>query len=203
MFKRFFYWLRFYFTRLFYTVGAIIIALFILAYFFQPLQQIAEITFLCLAITVALDFIIVFAGNKPVTAKRLCAERFSNGDENKIIIQLTNHRAYKIHVEVIDELPVQFQERNWKRNIWLNAQQVFSFDYFLKPHERGEYFFGIINLFLRGPLNMVIRHIISGEEKKVTVYPSYLQMKKYQLMAVTNQLQVTGSRRLRKLGQQP
>jgi len=200
MFKRFFYWLRFYFTRLFYTVGAVIVALFVLAYFFPPLQQIAEIAFLCLAITVALDFIIVFAGNKPVTAKRLCAERFSNGDENKINIQLTNNRAYKIHVEVIDELPVQFQERNWKRSFWLNPQQVFSFDYFLKPHERGEYFFGIINLFLHGPLNMVIRHIISGEEKKIIVYPSYLQMKKYQLMAVTNQLQVTGSRRLRKLG---
>src|SRR5438045_3758181 len=135
MFKRFFYWMRFYFTRLFYTVGSIIIAIFILAYFFQPLQQIAEITFLCLAITVALDFIIVFSGNKTVTAKRLCAERFSNGDENKIIIQLTNNRAYKIHVEVIDELPVQFQERNWKRSFWLNAQQVFSFDYFLKPNE--------------------------------------------------------------------
>ncbi len=200
MFKRFFYWLRFYFTRLFYTVGAVIVALFVLTYFFPPLQQIAELAFLCLAITVTLDFIIVFAGNKPVTAKRLCADRFSNGDENKINIQLTNNRAYKIHIEVIDELPVQLQERNWKRNFWLNAQQVFSFDYFLKPHERGEYSFGIINLFLHGPLNMVIRHIISGEEKKIIVYPSYLQMKKYQLMAVTNQLQVTGSRRLRKLG---
>src|SRR5690242_4109372 len=132
MFKRFFYWLRFYFTRLFYTVGAVIVALFVLTYFFPPLQQIAEIAFLCLAITVALDFINVFVANKPVTAKRLCAERFSNGDENRINIQLTNNRAYKIYVEVIDELPVQFQE-NWKRSFWLNAQQVFSFDYFLKP----------------------------------------------------------------------
>src|SRR5690349_2677232 len=131
MFKRFFYWLRFYFTQLFYTVGAIIITLFVLAYFFPPLQQIAEITFLCLAITVALDFVIVFSGKKPVTAKRLCAERFSNGDENKIIIRVTNHRVYKIYVEVIDELPVQFQQRNWKRSFWLNAQQLLSFDYFL------------------------------------------------------------------------
>ena len=122
MFKRFFYWLRFYFTRLFYTIGAIIVALFILAYFFQPLQQIAEIAFLCLAITVALDFTIVFAENKPVAAKRLCADRFSNGDENKITIQLINRRAYKIHVEIIDELPVQFQERNWKRDFRLRSR---------------------------------------------------------------------------------
>lgn len=200
MFKQFFYWFRFYFTRLFYTVGAIIIALYILAFFFPFLQQVATVILLCLSIAVVLDFIIIFSGKKPVTAKRLCAERFSNGDENKITIQLTNNRPYKIYVEVIDELPVQFQQRNWQKNFTLNAREIFSFDYLLKPRERGEYLFGIINLFLRGPLNMVIRHITSSEEKKVVVYPSYLQMKKYQLMAVTNQLQMSGSRRLRKLG---
>ena len=198
--KRSFYRLRFYFTRLFYTTGAIIIALFILAFFFPFLQQLAEIIFLCLCITVLLDFIIVFAGNKPVTAKRLCAERFSNGDENKITIEITNQRPYKVHVDMIDELPVQFQNRNWQQHFTLHAHEAFYFDYTLKPTERGEYFFGIINIFLRGPLNMVIRHITSGEEKKIAVYPSYMQMKKYQLMAVTNQLQANGSRRLRKLG---
>jgi uncharacterized protein (DUF58 family) len=200
MFKRLFYCLRFYFTRLFYTIGAVIIALFVLAFFFEVLQQVATIAFVCLCITVVFDSIIVFAGNKPVTAKRLCAERFSNGDNNKVTIQLTNHRQYKVYAEIIDELPVQFQERDWKRNISLSSREIFLFDYFLKPLERGEYFFGIINIFLRGPLNMVIRHITSGEEKKVAVYPSFIQMKKYQLMAVTNQLQANGSRRLRKLG---
>jgi uncharacterized protein (DUF58 family) len=200
MFKRLFYFFRFYFTRLFYTTGAVIIALFILAFFFPVLQQVAIIAFICLGISVALDFIIVFAGNTPVTAKRLCTDRFSNGDDNKVTIELASHRPYKINIEVIDELPVQFQSRKWQRKFSLSGNQIFSFDYLLKPSERGEYFFGIINIFLRGPLNMMIRHITSGEEKKVAVYPSFMQMKKYQLMAVTNQLQAGGSRRLRKLG---
>jgi uncharacterized protein (DUF58 family) len=200
MFKRLFYFFRFYLTRLFYTIGAAIVALFILAFFFPILQQVAIIAFICLSISVALDFIIVFAGNKPVTAKRLCGERFSNGDDNKVTIELASHRPYKINIEVIDELPVQFQNRKWQRKFSLSGNQIFSFDYLLKPSERGEYFFGIINIFLRGPLNMMIRHITSGKEKKVAVYPSFMQMKKYQLMAVTNQLQTGGSRRLRKLG---
>ncbi|MFT4153332.1 DUF58 domain-containing protein [Parafilimonas sp.] len=200
MLKRIFYRLRFYFTGLFYTIGSVIVALFILAFFAGPLQQIATIALLCLCLTVILDFIIVFAGSKPVTAKRFCAERFSNGDENKVTIELTNRRAYKVAVEVIDELPVQFQQRNWKRNFGMKEHEVLSFDYYLKPTERGEYFFGIINIFLRGPLNMVIRHITGGEEQKVAVYPSFMQMKKYQLMAVTSQLRQGGSRRLRKLG---
>jgi len=200
MLKRFFYWLRFYFTRLFYTIGAIIIAAFMLAFFFPVVQEAAEIALLCLSITVLLDFIIVFAGKKPVTVKRFCTDRFSNGDENKVTIEITNHRLYKVRCEMIDELPVQFQQRNWLQKFSLSSNENFSFNYFLKPNERGEYFFGIINIFLHGPLNMVIRHIVTGEEKKVAVYPSYMQMKKYQLMAVTNQLQAGGSRRLRKLG---
>lgn len=192
--------LRFYFTWLFYTTGSVIVALFILAFFFEPLQQVAVIALLCLCLTVMLDFIIVFAGNKPVRAQRLCPERFSNGDDNKVTIKLANQRTYKVCIEMIDELPVQFQQRNWKRNFTLKEHEEVAFDYYLKPTERGEYFFGIINIFLRGPLNMVIRHITDGEEQKVAVYPSFMQMKKYQLMAVTNQLQQGGSRRLRKIG---
>src|SRR5436305_5194804 len=172
MLKRFFYWMRFYFTRLFYTIGAVITALFILAFFFPVLQQVAELFFLCLSITVLLDFIIVFAGKKPVTAKRLCAERFSNGDENKITINITNHRAYKVHIELIDELPIQFQQRNWQQHFILSGHEVCLFNYFLKPTERGEYFFGIINIFLHGPLNMIVRYITTAEEQKITVYPS-------------------------------
>ena len=171
-----------------------------LAFFFPVVQEAAEIALLCLSITVLLDFIIVFAGKKPVTVKRFCTDRFSNGDENKVTIEITNHRLYKVRCEMIDELPVQFQQRNWLQKFSLSSNENFSFNYFLKPNERGEYFFGIINIFLHGPLNMVIRHIVTGEEKKVAVYPSYMQMKKYQLMAVTNQLQAGGSRRLRKLG---
>jgi uncharacterized protein (DUF58 family) len=200
MLKRFFYWLRFYFTRLFYISGAVIIGLFILAFFIPVLQQVAEIMLLCLSIAVVLDFITVFSGNKPITASRICADRFSNGDENKVSIRLINRRPYNVRLEMIDELPVQFQQRNWKQKIALKGKETTTFHYSLKPLERGEYFFGIINVFLRGPLNLVIRHIVAGEEKTVAVYPSYLQMKKYHLMAVTNQLQAPGTRKLRKLG---
>jgi uncharacterized protein (DUF58 family) len=200
MLKRFFYSLRFYFTPLFYTVGSLVIALLILAFFYPPLQQIAMIILLCTGATVVIDFLIVFAGDKPVTATRICAERFSNGDDNKISVQITNHRLYRIRVKLIDELPVQFQQRNWQYTFMLNGKEIFSFDYFLKPVERGEYFFGTVNLFFHGPLNMVIRHIKTGQKKKIAVYPSYIQMKKFELMAITDQLQYAGSRRLRKLG---
>lgn len=200
MFRKLLYAFHFYFGRLFYISGSAIVALFILAWFFPGLQEIASLALTCLSVAVFIDFIIVFAGKEPVTASRICADRFGNGDENKISLLLTNHRPYKIKIDIIDELPIQFQSRNWKREVVLDSFSIIPVEYTVRPVERGEYFFGIINLFVYGPLKMIVRQIKDGEEKKVIVYPSFLQMKRYQLLAATNQLQEVGSRRLRKIG---
>lgn len=200
MFRKILYTFSFYFTRRFYIAGSAIATLFVLAFFFEGLQQIASIALICLSLLVFIDIIVLFI-NKPITASRICVDRFSNGDENKVTIIVNNYRPYKIKVHVIDELPFQFQNRNHKIKLVLNDKETLHEEYTLRPIERGEYHFGIINLFVYGPVSMLIRHIKSGEEKTVAVYPSYLQMKRFQLMAVTNQLQDAGTRRLRKIGQ--
>lgn len=201
MFKKILYSLSFYFTRWFYIAGGSIVALFILAFFIPGLHQIATIALICLSAMVLIDLLLVFSVKKPVSAIRLCAPRFSNGDNNKVTIQLTNHRAYKIQVAVIDELPYQFQIRNFRHEIHLDAHQTKTIEYFLKPVQRGEYHFGIINIFLQAPLSIITRHIKTAQEETVAVYPSLIQMKRFQLMAATHQLQDAGTRRLRKVGQ--
>ena len=72
--------------------------------------------------------------------------------------------------------------------------------YEVKPQERGEYNFGHINFFANGPLRMIQRRFVLGEEQTVKVYPSYIQMRKYQLLAIGNRLQETGVKRMRRLG---
>ncbi|TKK66680.1 DUF58 domain-containing protein [Ilyomonas limi] len=201
MLKQLLYSISFYFSRLFYITAACIIALFCVAYFFPPLVEIGYIAALCLAMLVVIDFIISFAGKKTLTATRQCSERFSNGDENKVALHITNHRNYKLRLIVIDELPVQFQERNWQRTLTIDGNNTVLIEYTLKPLERGEYGFGIINLLVYSPLGMLVRHIKTGAPQTVAVYPSFMQMRRYQLLAVTNQLQEGGSRPLRKIGQ--
>ncbi len=200
MFKQLLYSLSFYFSRLFYITASSIIALFCLAYFFPPLIEIGYLAVLCLAMLVIIDLIVSFAGRRPLTAARVCSERFSNGDDNKIALHITNHRNYSIQLTVIDELPIQLQERNWQRTLTIAGNTTVLIDYSLKPVERGEYQFGITNLLVSSPLGMIVRHIRGGEEKMVAVYPSFLQMRRYQLLAVANQLREGGSRPLRKIG---
>lgn len=194
------YRLSFYFTGLFYACCGIIIVLFVLAFFFPVLEQVGVIAVLCVSITVLLDMVISYTKKIPVTATRVCGDRFSNSDDNKVLLHVHNLLPYKIAIAVIDELPFQFQARNWKTTLTVPAGVTSTITYLVKPQERGVYQFGKVNIFITGVLRMVIRQVKAGEEKEVAAYPSYLQMRRFQLMAATNQLQEVGSRRLRKLG---
>ena len=112
MLKKILYAFSFYFSPLFYSTAGCIIALFCIAYFYPPLVEIGYIAILCFCLLVLIDGLLSFAGRKPLSAIRICSDRFSNGDENKVQLQVKNHRSYKIKVTLIDELPLQFQERD-------------------------------------------------------------------------------------------
>ncbi len=72
--------------------------------------------------------------------------------------------------------------------------------YNLVPKTRGEYVFEDINVYVHAPLQLVKRRFIFPSRQVVKVYPSYIQMRKYQLLAVSNRLQEAGVKRIRKIG---
>ena len=87
-------------------------------------------------------------------AKRLTADRLSNGDENKIELQVINRMPFTVIMEIIDELPVQFQKRDWKLTHRFAAKEQKNIIYKLRPVERGEYHFGYIILYVRSLLGL-------------------------------------------------
>ncbi|HQV55603.1 MAG TPA: DUF58 domain-containing protein, partial [Chitinophagaceae bacterium] len=60
--------------------------------------------------------------------------------------------------------------------------------------------FNNINIFAHGPLQLVKRRFIFESTQTVKVYPSYIQMRRYQLLAVSNRLQEAGVKKIRKIG---
>ena len=44
----------------------------------------------------------------------MMAEKLSNGDQNPIAISIKNYYTFAILVKVIDEIPFQFQVRNFE-----------------------------------------------------------------------------------------
>jgi uncharacterized protein (DUF58 family) len=73
-------------------------------------------------------------------------------------------------------------------------------EYVLKPLSRGEYIFDNINAYVHAPLHLVKRRYTFPADEIVKVYPSYIQMRRYQLLAVSNRLQEVGVKRVRRLG---
>jgi uncharacterized protein (DUF58 family) len=146
------------------------------------------------------DGYLVYRQKNGIEAERIMTERLSNGDENKLVIHLRSNYDYKIFGTVIDELPYQLQERNWKRELSVEANSEVVLEYYVKPQERGEYNFGNINVYVDGPLKLVTRRYIFNHDKTVKVYPSYIQMRRYQLHAFGSHLQESGVKRVRKLG---
>ncbi len=174
--------------------------LFFLSYFIPLLFKLGWLTLLLLLLAVLTDSILLFGKRKGFHAERLVPDRFSIGDENKVVLQLHNDYVFSTRVSVIDEMPVQFQERDWVRKEQVPAGENREIHYMLRPLTRGEYVFHDINVYVHGPLQLVKRRYVFPAEKKVKVYPSFIQMRRYQLLAVSNRLQEAGVKRIRKVG---
>ena len=173
---------------------------FVLSYFVPPMFNIATIILLLLAIAVAIDTLLLYIKQKGLYAERITPERYSNSDENKVELILHNYYPFPVHANIIDELPVQFQQRNWLMKTRIEPGEKARLEYSLRPTARGEYEFGNINLYAHSPLMLVKKRYTFPAEQTVKVYPSYIQMRRYQLLAISNQLQQVGVKRLRKLG---
>lgn len=126
--------------------------------------------------------------------------RFGNGEENKIEIQIQNPFSFSVNVEVIDEIPDQFQMRNWKKYIHLLSRNTGKIEWYAKPQERGEYFFGDIHLFVFTPSKLMCRRFTIPSEEMVPVYPSFKQLHKYVLFSDATLTNESGSYRFRKIG---
>ena len=202
MFRRLInFWDRtsFYLDKKVFYAGYGIAGLFVLSFFIPALQAVAIFLLLAIVVVILIDAFLLYQ-KRGLEAERILPQRLSNGDDNKIILRFYNDYEFKLNTTIVEELPVQFQERDWKREVQIPGKSEHDLVYHLKPSERGEYHFGYINVFADGPLTVVRRRFILGEEQTTKVYPSYVQMRRYQLIAVANKLNETGNKRMRKLG---
>ena len=177
-----------------------IIFLFVVADFFPMLYNGVWYLLYLLILFTAIDILLLFASNKKVIGIRNMSEKLSNGDENEISIALNNQFTFAVSVKIIDEIPFQFQQRNFevKRNIKPKAKD--DYRYFLRPTERGEYLFGNLNLYVTSPLRLISRRFTYDNNQMVPTYPSYMQLRKYDLMAFSNNLSQYGLKKIRRIG---
>lgn len=138
--------------------------------------------------------------NKALSAGRHVPLHFSLSDENEVILEFSNKGDKEIEIRVIDELPEQFQERNFNIRLKLEAQENKKYSYTLRPVKRGEYQFHNINLFFSGPLGFIEFRKELACPQMVKVYPSFMQMRKFELMVFNADHPHPGIRKIRRIG---
>ena len=176
------------------------ILLYIVSFFYEPLLPVPKIMLWVSVLLSVIDYFFLFVTGKIPTAKRITADRLSNGDENKIELQVRNRMAFSVVMEIIDELPVQLQKRDWMLVHRFKAGEQKHIIYSIRPVERGEYEFGRIILYVKSLLGLLKRRYNTEAAMTVPVFPSFMQMRKYELLSQTTIQTEHGSKRMRKIG---
>ncbi|WP_317193434.1 DUF58 domain-containing protein [Aureibaculum flavum] len=189
-----------YIHQRFFVYISIIAALFLVSFWVDLLYQVAWLFVLGLVVLFLFDAYVLFRFKNGIKARRILPDKFSNSDENPVPVTIENKYPIKIFLKVIDELPKQFQKRDFELNTEIAAQQSHNFEYQVRPVERGEYNFGNLNLFVSSSLQMAARRYRFDAEQMVAVYPSYIQMRKYEFLALSNKLTEFGLKKIRRIG---
>ncbi len=184
----------------FYLALGLCIVLFTVSFFVPEIFIAANIMLLAVAALIVFDYLFLFVLGKAPSAKRITADRLSNGDENKVELQVKNNMLFTTHMEIIDELPEQFQKRDFKLGHRFRPGEQKNIIYKLRPVTRGEYAFGRIVIYVKSLLSLVKRRHDIAADEIVPVYPSYLQMRKYELLSQTTIQTEYGNKRMRKIG---
>ena len=194
----------------FYYLITVVILVIALGYAVPPLFTIGRALFWLLVIAVVIDIILLyFPWNKPqisnlkpptLRAFRTLSPRFSNGDDNPVSIRIESNYPFAIRTEVIDEVPHVFQRRDILFKASLRKQGEATITYQLRPTERGVYGFGRVRVFASTLLGLVQRRFTCCEPQDVKVYPSYMMLRQYELLAMSNNLTEMGIKRIRRIG---
>ena len=181
-----------------FTLG---IFVFVISYKFPLLLPLGQLIIMSSLLWFVISGVLLFYSKKLLTANRQMPELLCMGDANGIHLILKNNYPFAINVEIIDELPYQFQIRDFSIKTTLAPNESKRIDYSLTPNSRGEYSFGNINIFVAFRFSFAIRRFEIKQPVMARVYPSIIQMKLFQLKVLTRISRLEGTKKLRRLGQ--
>jgi len=188
-------------TQRAFLAGWSVVLLLIAGWFWAPALIAGKLAVLALVLVVVADLFILYGRRTGMTASRRTLERWSNGDVNPVTLQLKSEYGTDVHVRVLDELPIQFQKRDLVFHGDIPAWGRRDLDYTVRPVQRGVYRYGAIQAYVSSDLGLVERRFSLDAAKEVAVYPSYLQLRKYELLAISDRLTLAGIKRVRRVAQ--
>jgi uncharacterized protein (DUF58 family) len=188
-----------YFTNRFFYGLLTIATFFVISFFVKVLFIPVVILFWILTAVMIWDLIFLFSGKGNISVIRNYPEKFSNGDENPLVIKAESRYPRRVFVRILEEFPVELQVRDKDFDILLTPFLEKEIHYSLKLTRRGIYSFGKCFAMARF-LGFFERKFVTNDSLSIPCYPSFIQLRKYQLLATTNRLSEMGVKRIRRIG---
>ena len=189
-----------YLNNRFFLAISLNVFLFLLGFSYSFFFSIAQVFFWVLVLLTLTEMFLLYSKPEGMRGNRECAEKFSNGDENPVNLNLQNNYNFAVHLRVIDETPFQFQFRNLDFRLDMKTKSTKTLQYHLRPVKRGEYEFGAMNVLTTSTIGFVSRRFTFDQHQTIAVYPSYMQMRKYELLAISDRLMELGIKKVRRIG---
>jgi uncharacterized protein (DUF58 family) len=183
--------------RFFWSIGCCIF-LFVISFYFVFMWPVAIIVTIVFFMLLIIDYSLLFFKKNAVVAKRIVEYKWSNGDENEVELEIENNANMKLNLQIIDEVPFQFQYRNFKMQKSILGFSSIKCSYQLRPVARGQYRFGSVLVFAASPLGWLQRRYQTIQHDDVKVYPSFLQIRNKSVIGIAN-LKQEGNQKLTKL----
>jgi len=187
-------------TNRFFGLCGLLVVAFATSFFVPLLLQPTQVALALMTALVVLDYALLFGKRDLAEAHRKLPKIFSLSDPNSVTLTLANYSRQRLFFKIIDEIPFQFQQRNFMLHASLDPGEAQEIKYELRPLQRGAYKFNCINLFATTLLGLAERRIIIPAEAQVPVYPSILQMKQFEYRAFDRLSNHQGIKRLRRIG---
>ena len=125
-----------YLCKRFFIAGIIITSIFVISFSFQIVFNLAIGLLVIYIFVLLFDVHLLFYNNDVILVDRSLPNNFSLGDSNIINLEITNCTYKEFRIELIEELPIQLQIRDFKINFNLANKETKKQHYILDPKSR-------------------------------------------------------------------
>lgn len=185
--------------RITWAIGAIVV-LAMTSTWAPILLWVAYVVTLCTISACIIDTSLLWSRRVAVSAERKCDQRFSNGEFNPVLVVVTIEAPFATQLTVLDEIPIQLQERSLAFDWKTGSEGKATFTYDVRPVARGILRFGAINVFVRTRLGFVQRRFPRDAERMVEVHPSVMEMRRAEIATFSTRQSHLGIHKQRRLG---
>ncbi len=190
----------FHLNRKFFIAIGVVIMIYAVGFMFSFFAIVAHISLTTICILCAVECVVLLSQSIKLHANRKSTRLLSLGDENQIHLNISNESSVEFKIILLDEIPYQFQLRDFSFEFKLSPNEKRSLTYTLRPLTRGEYQFGILNALVSCQFGFVSRRLLLAKPENIPVYPSIIQMKKFELIAFARISNFAGIKKVRRLG---